>query len=172
MPSNIASKSQERAQFAYSKVKSTCESFEADEMNFLVEKEKKRLERNSHVLNTLQEATFRNSKKDEAKLNAQKPKEQFKAHIKNIPMMVKANGLAAAFAFVFSKKEKDKGYKKIEEITKDWLKKSEVMNLTLEPVFHENLIQLSAIDYRRCTHEILALYTWLKRYADGMIKDN
>lgn len=116
-----------------------------------------------------------NEKSNESRLSMDEQKE-FKSHIKDVPMMIRTNGLAAAFAFVFSKAKRDtskqkRDYVAIEDITKNWLAKPEVMGLQPGAVFHETLISLDADNYRLCTREIMALYTWLKRYADGLIKE-
>jgi CRISPR-associated protein Cmr5 len=143
MPSIIANKSQERAKFAYLAI--------------------------SNSITGADNAT---------KLNEDQLKE-LKSHIKDIPMMIKTNGLAAAFAFVFSKAKRDKGnnakkdYIVIEDITEKWL--TDEQGIYLKKVgqsFHLALIERPPEQYRRCTREIMTLYTWLKRYADGMIKDN
>lgn len=106
---------------------------------------------------------------------------ELRSHIKDVPMMIKTNGLAAAYAFMFSKakrapqgasaeqlKKEKKDYVAIEDISKEWLRQQNV----LQPVaadFYEQLIKQDIAHYRRATREILALFTWLKRYADGMI---
>lgn len=97
-----------------------------------------------------------------------KEQKEFKSHVKNVPMLIKVNGLAAAFAFVFAKKEKNADYKKIDSITKKWLTNQQIIEEN-DVDFHKQLLELSQENYRRATREILALYTWLKRYADGMI---
>jgi CRISPR-associated protein Cmr5 len=146
MPSIIANKSQERARFAYSEI--------------------------LKVINSISPDASEDDKRKQKEIN-----DKFKSHIKDIPMMIRTNGLAAAFAFVFSKK--DDGYKHIERITKDWLKgtapgdePARDMILDINEPFHQRLIRCTPEEYRRCTREIMSLYTWLKRYADGLIIDN
>lgn len=101
-------------------------------------------------------------------LSLEKRKE-FKSHIKDVPMMIKTNGLAAAYAFVFSKKDKE-DYRKITEITKKWLVvEQRIFILAANESFYEKLVQLDSDQYRKSLREILALFTWLKRFADGLI---
>ena len=96
--------------------------------------------------------------------------EEFKSHVKEVPMMIKTSGLAAAYAFVFSKNKKE-DYKKITAITQDWLvDRCQFFKMT-NGGFHETLVNLERDEYRLAIREILALFTWLKRYADGMIQD-
>jgi CRISPR-associated protein Cmr5 len=97
--------------------------------------------------------------------------DKFKGHIKDVPMMIRTNGLAAAFAFIFSKKQKDEAYSQIEKITKDWFIREGILEETDSSQFHEVLITFDPDKYRRCSREIMALFTWLKRYADGLVKD-
>ncbi|WMX17569.1 type III-B CRISPR module-associated protein Cmr5 [Aureispira sp. CCB-E] len=95
----------------------------------------------------------------------------YKSHVKNIPMMIKTNGLGAAFAFMKSK-EKEKTYKLLYKQTHDWLKE----NLALGKTFSKNddlvkvLIELDSSSYRAVTIEVLALFNWLKRFSDGLIE--
>jgi len=143
MPSTISNKSQERASFAYS-----C------------------------ISDSITGANGPNLNKDQLK--------ELKSHIKNIPMMIRTNGLGAAFAFVFSKAKRGQGpekekkdYMAIEDFTCRWIsEKQEILSLNGKK-FHAALIanETTPEQYRLCTREIVALYTWLKRYADGMIKD-
>lgn len=118
--------------------------------------------------------TYQEVKKvnDWAKEDAEKKKE-FKSHVKDIPMMIKTNGLAATYAFVFSKQKKDnKDYKAIMDITKSWLvDEQKLFKLENNKGFHETLMSLDQYQYRMAAREIIALFTWLKRYADGLIQN-
>jgi CRISPR-associated protein Cmr5 len=94
----------------------------------------------------------------------------YKSHVKNIPMMIKTNGLGATFAFVKSKKKPT--YDLIYKQTHEWLKDC----LTTKHFFvHNNndlvqkIIELDSNSYRAVTIEVLALFNWLKRFADGLI---
>lgn len=99
-----------------------------------------------------------------------KPSE-YKTYVKKIPMMIKTNGLGAAFAFMKSKK-KEETYKLLYKQTHDWLKE----NLALGETFSKNddlvkiLIELDSSSYRAVTIEVLALFNWLKRFSDGLIE--
>ena len=140
MPSTIANKAQERANYAFTEIKKVAKVPAPNASN-------------------------------EEKNKAKEFNEKFKSHIKDVPMMIMTNGLASAFAFVFSKQQKDETYKHIEDITKRWLIDKQQI-LSGEGQLHEILIRTEQQDqYRLCTREIMALYTWLKRYADGLITD-
>lgn len=97
---------------------------------------------------------------------------EFKSHVKDVPMMIKTNGFAATFAFVFSKSDKN-DYKKIAKITELWLvNEQKIFSLSDNEDFYEKLIQLEPGEYRKSIKETLALFTWLKRFADGLIKES
>ena len=92
-----------------------------------------------------------------------KQQKEYKSYVKKIPMMVLTNGLGATFAFVYSKKDKD-AYGLIYEQTKEWLKAPKDKELV------EWIIYQESPEYRATTNEVLALFGWLKRFADGMIE--
>jgi CRISPR-associated protein Cmr5 len=96
---------------------------------------------------------------------------EFKSHVKDVPMMIKTNGLAAAYAFVFSKSKKE-DYKKITQITQKWLvEEQNVFELEAGKDLFLKMTELDRNQYRLAIREILALFTWLKRYAEGMIQN-
>jgi CRISPR-associated protein Cmr5 len=105
---------------------------------------------------------------------------EFKSYVKNVPMMIRTNGLAAAYAFVFSRakaenkseaKDNYNAYHHIQAISQAWLIEQKVMDPALKGDFYKQLIDLSQPDYRRATRELLSLFTWLKRFADGLIEN-
>lgn len=91
-------------------------------------------------------------------------KKDYKNYVKKIPMMVLTNGLGATFAFVYSKKKDGNAYDLIYTQTKEWLKVPEKDELV------QWIIDQESPEYRATTNEILALFQWLKRFADGMIE--
>ncbi len=102
-------------------------------------------------------------------------KEKFKSHVKSFPMMVKGNGLGAAIAFLFSKKDKEDGvYKKVGESIVGWLKKDEkykdyeIKELSDLKSLSKGIIEIDSTPYRALTIEILAFFNWLRRFADGL----
>lgn len=95
----------------------------------------------------------------------------FKSYVKNVPMLIKTNGIAATFAFVKSKsKNENNEYNIIYDLVDIWLR-TEMKN----PIIQENshtelskaLIDMSPSDFKRATKEVLALFVWLKRFAEG-----
>jgi len=92
-------------------------------------------------------------------------KKDYKPYVKKIPMMILNNGLGATFAFIYSKKKNGNAYELIYKQTNDWLKKDNKEDLV------KWIIEQESSEYRAITNEILALFNWLKRFADGMIEE-
>lgn len=117
------------------------------------------------------EFAFQEVKSACALLN-EKGRKEFKSHVKDVPILIRTNGLSAAFAFVFSKTKKGNDYDLIAQISQKWLvDEQKVFLLTGNGNFYEQMCQLDREPYRRSIHEILSLFTWLKRFADGSIKN-
>ena len=125
--------------------------------------------------------------------------DKYKSYVKKIPMMILTNGLGATFAFVYSKQKKEdkhkqkagvegnpkNGYDLIYKQVDEWLQKnykSGQCNKNSECYKEEKkekcaeidlvkwIICLDSSEYRAVTNEVLALFGWLKRFADGMIE--
>lgn len=104
---------------------------------------------------------------------------KYKAYVKRIPMLIKTNGLAATFAFVKAKSDhrdcnnKGYAYHLIYQQTENWLRESD----TTKAIFKgkpEGLIQVlisqESPEYRQLSTEVMALFVWLKRAAEGLIE--
>ena len=121
----------------------------------------------------------------EAKEGLGKNDTEYKSFVKKIPMMIKTNGLAATYAFIFSKGsvngqvKSEKAYGRIYLQTKDWLQNHRNYLVTLKikdreysPANTELVSLFTKMDssqYRAVTVEVLALFGWLRRFADGLI---
>jgi len=88
--------------------------------------------------------------------------DDYKSYVKKIPMMILNNGLGATFAFIYSKKKEGNAYKLIYNQIQEWLKANKDLV--------EWIINQESQEYRATTNEVLALFNWLKRFADGMIE--
>ncbi|QSQ07880.1 hypothetical protein H0A61_00197 [Koleobacter methoxysyntrophicus] len=104
-------------------------------------------------------------------------KEKYKTYVKKIPMLIKNNGLGATFAFVkakISEKEGEAGYayKLIYEQTGNWLKEDykQLIDLRGDEDLVIQIISLDSNTYRAVTAEVISFFTWLSRFAEGMIK--
>jgi CRISPR-associated protein Cmr5 len=115
--------------------------------------------------------------------------DKYKAYVKRFSMLVKTNGLGATVAFVLSKQKKiDKNrneagseqnpknaYDLIYNQIWAWLNREEKQYLikrengSLYSDFAEATISMGSNQYRSLTVEVLALFAWLRRYAEGLI---
>lgn len=107
----------------------------------------------------------------------------YKSYAKKIPMLVKSNGLGASFAFILSKKAKEKrvdnqnlppgvqrnpknAYDLIYKQTAEWINSK----YPFTGDFSEFIITQNSNEYRTITNEVISLFTWLRRFAEGLIE--
>ena len=109
-------------------------------------------------------AIFAYEKVDEAVNNQKIKQSEYKSYCKKIPSLIQTNGLSATFAFMFSKKTGTYIY--IYNQVDEWLKKRYNKD-NMELV--EWCIKLDSNKYRKVTVEVLALFNWLRRFAEGKI---
>ncbi len=117
------------------------------------------------------------------KSNDEEKQKKYRGYIRNIPSMILNNGLGSTFAFIFSKRLKKEGliYNQIGENIFDWLREEQnryLIDLDSKNSAEDKLKELinkiinqNSQEYRATTNEVLALFSWLKRFADGMIED-
>ena len=98
-------------------------------------------------------------------------KGEYKGYVKNIPVLIKTNGLGNTLAFMRAKK-KD-AYDLLYHQFSEWLKKSECPCKTLPAGkdLLEFVISQPSPVYRHITKELIALLTWMRRLADSLIED-
>lgn len=97
----------------------------------------------------------------------------YKSKVKSFPMMIKTNGLGAAVAFAKGKS----GWKTVYTQIDNYLKNKDLFN-TFENISLQNtaldsyLTQIDSTLYRAITVEVMALFTWLRRFAEGLENKN
>lgn len=102
---------------------------------------------------------------------------EYKSYVKKMPMLIKTNGLGAAVAFAFAKGSKggqpDRNnawgllYTQIE----NWLKEDKKELIDFDPNrLAYQLTTESSTTYRAVTVEVLALLSWIKRFAEALIE--
>lgn len=98
-----------------------------------------------------------------------KSRKEYKAYCKKVPSLIQTNGLSATFAFMFSKRTGT--YVFIYNQADEWLKEryKNDININNDKELMERLIALNSIKYRKVTIEVLALFSWLRRFAEGRI---
>ena len=91
---------------------------------------------------------------------------EYKSYCKKIPSLIQTNGLSATFAFMNSK---GGTYKTIYNQVDSWLidRYKGDGDLDNEQELMKKLLTLESTKYRKVTIEILALFNWLRRFADG-----
>jgi CRISPR-associated protein Cmr5 len=114
-------------------------------------------------------AIFAYEKVDKAVNNQKIKQSEYKSYCKKIPSLIQTNGLSATFAFMFSKKTGTYIY--IYNQVDEWLKKRYRgdNDLDNEQELMKKLLSLESVKYRKVTIEILALFNWLRRFAEGRI---
>jgi len=90
---------------------------------------------------------------------------EYKNKVKSFPMMVKTNGLGAAVAFINGKNDKD--WNKIYTQLDGYIKQNELNDLKKDDSLVSYLTQIDSTLYRAITVEVMALFTWLRRFAEG-----
>lgn len=96
--------------------------------------------------------------------------EEYTSYVKKIPMMIQTNGMAAAFAFMFSKSGTYKNI--LEDIAAHLDDSSRVLNGingNVQTLISKTTTLESAL-YRAATNEVMVYLGWLKRYAAGLEK--
>ncbi|NKQ38577.1 MAG: type III-B CRISPR module-associated protein Cmr5 [Methanosarcinales archaeon] len=103
----------------------------------------------------------------------------YSSHVKSFPMLVKTNGLGASLAFLFSKKDKEKGvYREVGDSIVTWLKMDEkYKNYGLKTVSDlksllDGVVQLNSQEYHALTIEVLAFFNWLRRFSEGLKEED
>ena len=97
---------------------------------------------------------------------------RYKSYVKKIPALIKTNGLGAAYAFIKPKKSKDNtdAYALIYNQTGEWLRECYGDTFARDKDLVKCLISLPSVEYRTITVEVLALFNWLRRFAEGLIE--
>lgn len=95
----------------------------------------------------------------------------YKAYAKKIPMLIKTNGLGATIAYIEAKGKTKKAYMEIYKQIAQWLKKDDKSLVDLSQTnLTEAIISLDSSAYRAVTVEILALFSWLSRFSEGLLE--
>lgn len=120
--------------------------------------------------------------------------DKYASYVKDVPMMIKTNGLGNTLAFLLSKgtKMKEEGrnnkirpgdrrnpkntYNLIYHQITIWFEEAQNTHFfsslgnSKSSDLVQNVIRLKSPDYRSVTVEVLALFNWLKRFAEGLIE--
>lgn len=106
---------------------------------------------------------------------------KYKTLVKKMPVLIQKNGLVGTLVFNLSKIEKEKQHELVLNQIKEWC----MINFKLEFIreklevnkekedntdFILKITELSPLEYRLVTKEMMILFSWIKRFADGMIE--
>jgi len=98
----------------------------------------------------------------------------YKSHVKKILSMILSNGLGQTLAFIKAKSKDGNAYELIYEQLTNYIK-SECPSRIKMPQDKNDLVEwvigLKSIHYSYVTEELLSFLNWLKRFAEGLIKD-
>jgi len=104
------------------------------------------------------------------KLN-DKRKKEYKSWAKKIAVMIKANGLGQTMAFLRSKMKEENDteshYGFYYGLTAKWLEKKKMIEPKTDLL--ETVVSIESVEYRRFTRESIALFNWVRRFADGYL---
>lgn len=120
-------------------------------------------------------ALFAYEKVEEAKArfagdekDGKKNKSKYKSYTRRIPMLIKTNGLGATFAFIKTKGEPP--YQLIYEQVDQWLNRYDGQTFGGGKDLVKVLVSLPSPEYRAVTGEVLALFSWIRRFAEGNLE--
>lgn len=101
---------------------------------------------------------------------------EYKAYVKKMPMLIKANGLGAAVAFIHAKSKgkpnnSRQAYGAVYEQIAGWLKQDvkSLVDLSNQELT-KAIILLGSGNYRAVAVEVLALFNWLRRFSEALIE--
>ncbi len=92
-------------------------------------------------------------------------KDEYKSWSKKIPVLIKTNGLGQTLAFMKSR-DKQETNLMLEQIQRWLVRKNE---LTEQDDLIKKITEIDSSIYRRWTREIIALFNWVRRFAEGYL---
>lgn len=145
----------ERAKFAFEKV-SKIKSYS--------EKDGKKENNNNSKSN------MKNNEEGEKDKIRENKKDKYLIACKNVPSQMKVNGFGMTMAYLFSKKDSRCLYNDIV----DWLNLQFYHNdETIKgEEFLKKIVNADSFEYMQMSKEAMALLIWMKRFAEGMLKND
>jgi CRISPR-associated protein Cmr5 len=101
-------------------------------------------------------------------------KSEYRSRVKKIPTMILSNGLGQTLAFIKSKSKEGNAYELIYKQITDYMKSEHPSRINMpngEDDLTKWVINVDSSTYRYITQEILAFLNWLRRFAEGLIKE-
>ena len=94
---------------------------------------------------------------------------EFKSYASSIPAMIYMNGLGQAMAFCRSKSNKSRAYAALYDILGEWLHTHGPY--TQHGDLMDGITQTDLHHYRLAQAEAVALFDWVKKFANAYVKD-
>ncbi len=92
-------------------------------------------------------------------------KDEYKSWSKKIPVLIKTNGLGQTLAFMKSR-DKEETNLMLGQIH-TWLAKKKELGNGDDLI--RKITEIDSSTYRRWSREIIALFNWVRRFADGYL---
>lgn len=158
--SDIKNVNLKTAQFALKCVETVKDAYE----------DKKKDEEKNRNVN--KEESKNRDKKENKKITEPK---KYKTLVKKMPVMIQKNGYIAVLAFCYSKSRNNKEHDEVLNNILAWNSKNEkikglVDNYSDAKKYIEEVVKLDQSKYRLIAKEMIFLFGWIKRFADGMIE--
>lgn len=105
--------------------------------------------------------------------NNQAKSKEYRSYVKKLPAMIQVNGLGQTLAFCYAKGDQ---YRNLFDQIEGWIKEKQPDLLKRysednKTDFMQIVVSMNSNDYRIISNEVLALLDWMRRFADGMIRD-
>lgn len=97
--------------------------------------------------------------------------DEMKSYIKKMPMLIKTNGLGQTLAFYLSKGYNDTHHAVLNCFV-SYFADTEILKTNNPEDFVKNIISLDQSKYRMITKETMNYLNWLRRFADGLLKES
>lgn len=97
---------------------------------------------------------------------------EFRSLARSFPSMLQMNGLGAAIAFLYSKKEGKNAHASLYACIEEWAGTEcmkRIPNFDSKDDLMNCIVKLDSNMYRLFTNEIMHLCLWIKRFAEGML---
>ena len=106
-------------------------------------------------------------------VNTNKGLKEYRSYVKKLPSMIQVNGLGQTLAFCYAKGDQ---YRDLYQQISGWVNEKQPdllkrYNQDSKMEFVQIVITMNSNDYRIISNEVLALLDWMRRFADGMIRD-
>lgn len=92
---------------------------------------------------------------------------KYRSLVRSLPAIIQMQGLGAAIAFLYSKKE-EAAFKDLYGSIGQWCKQQQLTNGDLV----KQIVSLDMQSYRIVSEEVIQIVLWKKQFAEGMIEND